>query len=223
MADAPATMAYDTTVQDAKAAFFDKAAVRKAVGPIMSNALSRFGAIVMTRARWSIRTPGQRAVVKAIGAGKSGLYAAPGQAPFNKTGLLRDKILFALDPATLTVVIGPAKLPGMVGDAPRALEYGGPSAARRGYSMVVPITVAAHPFMRPAFEYAMGLWPSVVKQAQAAGPAADWSGGGSALGNRATLFQSYHAKPTGMGSSRPRESVGLRSLGGQYASGGGMG
>jgi hypothetical protein len=208
----PASIGFGRSLSEQKQGFFDRAAVRAAVGPVMANALSMFGAAVMVRARWSIRSVQGRKP------------SAPGTPPRSHSGLLRDFILFALDPETLTVVIGPSKLPGMIGDAPRALEYTGQSRAwRYGVPGGVPIQFAPRPYMRPAFEQVWPQFPQMVERARRGGTSANFSAGGSGLGNRAQLFQSYRP---GFGAGRTHREPGQRSLSqrsleGHYASGGG--
>jgi hypothetical protein len=96
----------------------------------------RFGAMIMTTARQSIRK------------GKS----APGQPPRNQTGTLKKNIIFAYDSATRSVIIGPRFLGDVSSrDAPRALELGGTSlTVRKGKRKRQ--AVAARPFMVPALE-----------------------------------------------------------------------
>jgi len=176
-AEAANGIAFNLSVKEAQRGFFDRAAVRKFFGAIMANALSRFGAYVMTRARQSIRE-----------VGKKGKPAAPGSPPKSRTGLLKHFIYFSMDLSTASVVIGPAKLDGLVGDAPRALEYGGPSERRLspkraeelgipGMAGIIPITVQPHPYMGPAYESVLPQWPQILAAAVAAGPNADWTSG----------------------------------------------
>lgn len=76
-------------------------------------ALSKIGAFIRRSARSSIRK-----------VGKKGTPSNPGQPPKSRTGLLRDFIQFAYDPATKSVVVGPEKL-NRPSFAPPTLEYGG--------------------------------------------------------------------------------------------------
>lgn len=124
-----------------KQMFFDRKAVTSRLDRTTRKVLSRFGAFVRTGARHSIR--------KRKGVSK------PGEPPSSHTGLLRNFIFFGYDRDRRSVVIGPQRLNQKVGDAPHALEYGGPSAVvegPRGRRRKRRIKVAARPFMGPAFE-----------------------------------------------------------------------
>lgn len=94
----------------AKESFFDRKSVLSQMTVKERQVLSRMGAFVRTRARTSIR--------------KRKATSAPGQAPSSHTGHLRNKIFFAWDPATRSVVIGPTPL-SMQPITPRLLEEGG--------------------------------------------------------------------------------------------------
>lgn len=74
--------------------FFDRQAVIARVGVARVRVLSRMGAFVRTRARSLIRQ-------------KKGV-SAPGTPPHSHEGSLRKMLYFAYDPATDTVVVGPA-------------------------------------------------------------------------------------------------------------------
>ena len=130
------------SIAQVKKLFFDRAAVMSAMDKATRRALSKFGAFVRQTSRNSIRS----------GEGTS----APGQPPRSHTGLLKRFIWFAYQPATRSVVIGPALLnkPASAGEAPALLEYGGVASRRvqaaRGGSFHP--RYRARPFMRPAFE-----------------------------------------------------------------------
>ena len=111
--------------------FFDKALLTKRLDPATKRALVKFGKFVRVAAKSSIR-PG----------GKSNAKSAPGEPPRSHTGVLRKMMLYALDDAVKSVVIGPA-LTGRKNVA-AVLEYGGQQAAGTAR--------AARPYMRPAFE-----------------------------------------------------------------------
>jgi len=124
-----------------KQMFFDRKAVTGAVDRATRKVLSRFGAFVRTGARHSIR--------------KRKRASAPGEPPSSHTGLLRNFIFFGYDRDRRSVVIGPQRLNQKIGDAPQALEYGGPSTVvegLRGRRRKRRINIAARPFMGPAFE-----------------------------------------------------------------------
>jgi hypothetical protein len=99
-------------------------------------ALYRFGAFVRQRAKTSLR-PRKAA-------------SPPGQPPSSHTGLIRDHILFAVE-GTKNVVIGPMFLRRQSDTALSALEHGGTTTIMR-HGRPKEITLAARPFMRPAFD-----------------------------------------------------------------------
>jgi hypothetical protein len=81
--------------------------------------------------------------------------AKPGHPPHSHNGLLKKFIFFAWDPSRRSVVMGPAKLNGTIGDAPHALEYGGQSSVRvgrRGHKHIEKVTIAKRPYIGPAAE-----------------------------------------------------------------------
>jgi hypothetical protein len=90
--------------------FFDKAKVIRAVDKARRAVLSKAGAFIRTTARRSLRR-------------RKG-PAPPGQPPHSHTGLLKRFLFFAYEPASDSVVIGPARL-NKPGAAPRVLEHGG--------------------------------------------------------------------------------------------------
>ncbi|HOF17724.1 MAG TPA: hypothetical protein PK082_02350 [Phycisphaerae bacterium] len=102
-----------------KRMFFDSAAVVRSVDAATRKVLSKFGAFVRTAARTSIRPR------KAP--------SAPGEPPHSHTGDLRRRILFAYDPASRSVVVGPTlfhhvQLSAFLGpgvSVPELLEHGG--------------------------------------------------------------------------------------------------
>lgn len=137
--------------------FFDSAAVLKAVAVAERRVLSRFGAFVRTRARTSLKYPSAKAAAGGPPASR------PGRPPLvhrtvlrrkanRKTGAvtptrvspLREFLYFAFDPARRAVVVGPAKVGGVSGKAPKTLEFGGHTPGR------FPKPQAARPFMGPA-------------------------------------------------------------------------
>ena len=124
-----------------KAMFFDRAAVLSAAGKATRKVFSKFGAFVRTGARHSLRR-------------RKGI-SDPGEPPSSHTGLLKKFILFGYERQRRSVVIGPMRLNQKVGDAPEALEYGGVATVVEGSRRnrrKRRITIAARPFMGPAFE-----------------------------------------------------------------------
>lgn len=144
--------------KQAKAAFFDKAVVTNAVDRAELKVLSKFGAFVRTRARTSIR--------------KRKKPSQPGQPPSSHSGLLKRFIFFFYDRVQRSVIVGPVKLNGTVGDAPAALEYGGRSTTRGWHKhqrVLRIVMIRPRPYMRPALEQEQGklpkLWANSVKAA----------------------------------------------------------
>ncbi len=97
------------TIKAAKGNFFDRKAVMDRVGPAKVKVLSRQGALV--------RRIMQRSMRKRKGA------APPGQPPNAHQGDLKDKLYFAYDERSDSVVVGPVKLGKS--DVPETLDKGG--------------------------------------------------------------------------------------------------
>jgi hypothetical protein len=125
------------TLKQAKAGFFDRAAVLSATSIAERKVLSRFGAFVRQRAKTSIRPRKDS--------------SAPGSPPSSHVGLLRQHLYFAWDRDRRSVVIGPVRLNKGQGDAPMLLEYGG-TATRSRWGRSYLAHYRARPFMRPAFD-----------------------------------------------------------------------
>ncbi len=120
--------------------FFDRKAVVDAVDKAKRAVLSKAGAFIRTIARTSIR--------------KRKGSSPPGSPPHSHVGLLRNFILFGYDPASDSVVIGPAKL-NKPTEAPRVLEHGGTTTITRfarGRLRKRRLRIAARPYMGPALE-----------------------------------------------------------------------
>lgn len=136
----------------AKAMFFDTKRVTSAVDAATRRVLSKFGSFVRTTARHSIR--------------KRKRPAPPGSPPSSHTGLLRRFIFFGYDTSRRSVVIGPVRLGNKIGDAPPALEYGGPSRIVTGKQSRT-VTIAPRPFMGPALQAEKpklpGMWSNSIK------------------------------------------------------------
>jgi hypothetical protein len=141
-------------LRQAKANFFDRAAVKSAVDRATIRVLSRFGAFVRTRARSSIR--------------KRKAVSQPGQPPSSHIGTLKRFIFFSYESTKRSVVIGPTPIAGG-GEAPELLEHGGtsvfvpPRGHRRARANYRP-----RPFMTPAFAEVQknlpNLWRDSVKR-----------------------------------------------------------
>jgi hypothetical protein len=134
------------TLEQAKAAFFDRDAIKKAADRGTRRALSKFGAFVRTRARSSIRK--RKAISK------------PGAPPSSHTGTLRKGILFGYDAARKSVVIGPVLL-GSQNGAPERLEEGGVGLVGRRKPRLA--FYRPRPFMGPAFAAELPKAPALLK------------------------------------------------------------
>lgn len=106
-----------------KSFFFDRVKVHRAIDKATHKNLSKAGAYIMRTARGLIRSPG-----------KKGLPSKPGKPPKNRTGKLRDKILFAYEPDRRSVIVGPEETNQVffsgdgkptTGTGASVLEYGG--------------------------------------------------------------------------------------------------
>ena len=137
----------DLTFHAAKAGFFDREKVQRAVDASTRRALSRFGAFVRQRAKTSIRT-------------KAGT-SPPGQPPYSHTGVLKQFLLFAYDAERKSVVIGPTLI-REGSPAPRLLEHGGDTtiATRTGPRRA---RYRPRPFMGPAFRAELPQLPAIWK------------------------------------------------------------
>ncbi len=147
------------SISKTKTLFFDRAFVIERIDAATRASLARGGAILMRSARKSIKD----GVVLARGRVKEGEQrkvidrrtSKPGEPPFSQTGLLRDNILFAFDPANRSVVVGPARLGRSTG-APETLEFGGTTVVDRrrkgrgGRREKATVRIAARPYMGPA-------------------------------------------------------------------------
>jgi hypothetical protein len=136
------------TISAAKANFFDRAAVTSAVDRATRQGLSKFGAYVRQRARWSIR--------------KRKAISRPGEPPSSHEGSLRRLIYFAYDRERASVVIGPT-LFGNGPSVPALLEYGGEVARRGPRGKRRPVRYLARPYMEPAFRKELPSAPDLLK------------------------------------------------------------
>lgn len=163
-------------VDIAKNFFFDRPLVMRAVDAARKRVLSKFGAFIRRTAKGLIR--------------KRKKSSPPGKPPSSHTGVLREFIYFAFDPAVDSVVIGPAKTNQVffadsgrpvTGTVPSVLEFGGhvnqldwfvPSLGWRRADLrrvrrsgrktrMRKIEIAARPFMQPALEENLPKFPSL--------------------------------------------------------------
>jgi hypothetical protein len=127
----------------ARASFFDREAVIKAMDRATRKALSKAGAFVRTRARSSVR--------------KRKAVSEPGSPPSDHGGALKRLLFFAWDAQSRSVVVGPvpfeaARSTGQRPRAPEALEEGGPVTATTRRGKRLNLLYRARPFMGPALE-----------------------------------------------------------------------
>ena len=87
----------------------------------------------------------------------------PGEPPRSVVGYLKKFLYFAYDPATKSVVVGPALFGGGGGTAPRTLEEGGKAITYGGKT----VTIKPRPYMRPAFQAELPTVPKLWQQARA--------------------------------------------------------
>ena len=151
--------------KEPKKSVFDKEAIIKAVGKAKAKVMALQGAEIRRQARRLIKNPSNKRQV-----------SAAGQPPINRTGLLRNFILFSFDTATRSLVVGPAKL-NVKSNAPNTLEFSGMSESQTvnrigkggGTYKVTrpPVKIEARPYMGPALEKATprlaALWENSVK------------------------------------------------------------
>lgn len=160
-----------------KQLFFDRALVRRTVSADALRGMSRIGAFVRRRSRSSMRRSRARIWIKTPG-GYIQVFkpSKPGSPPLAHRGDLKN-IFFALDPRTLSVVIGPLAYNRR--DVPALLEFGGSVTreatvyegrgrdAQGRFSAGKPrrarwnATIRPRPYMRPALaaEVAAGTIP----------------------------------------------------------------
>lgn len=104
------------SIRQAKASFFDRAAVTKAIDRAAVRHLSRGGALVRTRARSSMR--------------RRKKISAAGTPPSAHVGLVKEKLFFSYDQRTRSVVVGPALLNKPDRALLARLEFGGTTSVR---------------------------------------------------------------------------------------------
>lgn len=130
---------------------FDRKHVMDSVEKSKLKVLSRCGAFVMTTARGLIRH-----------AKNWNDYSKPGRPPKSHLGLLKKLIVFAWEPRSRSVVIGPTRLNQRDDSAPALLEFGG--EAIRTKRMPERQYVAHYeprPYMGPALEKNVAKFPTL--------------------------------------------------------------
>lgn len=131
--------------------FFDTNAVRKATSKAERKVLNRFGAMVRTTAKRSIRKATKRT-----------RQSEPGDPPRSHTAYLKRGIFYGFDIESRSVVVGPVK--SKSGNIPEALEYGGTTKQKKTGDT---IDIEPRPFMGPALDKMLpklpALWKDSVK------------------------------------------------------------
>jgi hypothetical protein len=130
------------SVAAVRRSILDQRLVVDKVAQATNRALAKFGAYTRQTAKTMLRP-------------RKGV-SEPGQPPSSHTGLLRNNILFVVEPSRRNVVIGPMLLNRVSPTALSALEHGGPTIILRRVRNKEPeaetVNMPARPFMRPAFE-----------------------------------------------------------------------
>ncbi|CAN5409979.1 hypothetical protein BH11PLA2_BH11PLA2_34590 [soil metagenome] len=137
------------------AAELSEVAISYAVKQAAAQVLTQFGALVAERAKASITD--------------SKKPSRPGEPPHSHSGTLRNLIVSYYNPDACSVYVGPEKLSGKIGDAPVVLELGGETQIRvrrpgsRKPGRIKTVTVAARPYIRPAFDAEIPSLPALWK------------------------------------------------------------
>lgn len=142
------------TVKQAKDFFFDRQAVISAVDKASRKVFAQSGALVRKTARRSMKKVGPNAPP-----------APAGSAPRSRKGLLKRFIFYVFDPASKTVIVGPALLPRCRRNVtvPQVHEHGGTTwtvvrkirwekGRRKIIKRKARVTYPRRPYMEPALE-----------------------------------------------------------------------
>jgi hypothetical protein len=129
-------------IDQAKTLFLDRPKVMARVDRARRRNLMRSGGFIRTTARRSLRK-------------RKGTSPPDGPPYSHAPHQLRDGILFGYDEQADSVLVGPFKFNGKVGNAPEALEKGGESETRvrrRTRTIIRRVMVRKRPYMVPALE-----------------------------------------------------------------------
>lgn len=160
----PVTSSFKLQMKAAKINFFDRK-IAAAADRRKKGVLSRAGALVRGIARRSIRYRKNK-----------NIHSPPGTPPYSHTGKGEfgiKTILFAYQPSTETVIVGPVGRTSRY-SVPEALEFGGVSLARTNRHQrrktgkkFQKVMIRKRPFMRPALQAFKDdyprLWKDVVR------------------------------------------------------------
>lgn len=136
-------------IKQAKAGFFDRSIVVKAMDRATLRVFSKFGSFVRSTSRKSIV--------------KRNKPSEPGKPPSEHVGTLKRLIFFVYDKLSRGVVIGPTRAASAQANI---TEQGGRGTAIRGRGArrrKVAATFKARPFMGPAFEKEKKVLPDLWK------------------------------------------------------------
>jgi len=162
------------TVKQSKGNFFDRAGVLSNVDRQTRKNLSKFGAFLRAAIRTRLKygddssEPGASPVIHKTMSRPGKVSAKTGKAGKPQSvSPLRELVFFAYDESRKSVVVGPARLQGKPGNAPAALEYGGPSVIKNGDGTRT-VTIRPRPYLAPSFEQVKkelpAIWASSVKR-----------------------------------------------------------
>lgn len=150
-------------VNAAKRGFLDREAILKAVGRARARVLNEQGRLVRKIAQGSLRYKAESAPPgQPPSAHRSGLRTrtsrSTGRKRTRSVSFLREFLFYAYDPASRSVVVGPAKLGGVRGTGtgatvPHVQEFGGTSTIL-DHGEKKRVRVNPHPFMGPALDKA---------------------------------------------------------------------
>jgi hypothetical protein len=131
--------------------FFDRKRVKRSIDKERRKRLSKAGAFVRRGARSKIRKPGVRRQRRKK-SGFDGTTSRPGAPPRTHVSGKRSirLILFAWNPASESVIVGPARFANQMGvNVPRILEHGGRTKYRTKAGETANAHVRPRPFMAP--------------------------------------------------------------------------
>lgn len=152
-------------VDQAKGMFFDRKAVTDSITKDEKKRLTQFGA--------GVRKAAQKSIKMGVGSAPAGQpphghasgmkvrkSKSTGKVREQKVSLLREFLYFVFERENRSVIIGPARLNNVTGDAPAALEAGGPSVIK-SFGNLKSVTIKPHPYMQPAFDAELPKVPSL--------------------------------------------------------------
>jgi len=163
------------SVNEAKSFFFDKE-ITQDLDINARKGLARFGGLIRTTARRSMRKPRQKKLSEMTKKERQAFYirsgiakktgekkprrpnmpSAPGEPPRVIGGQVKKFLYFAYDKQERSVVVGPAKINNPTG-APETLEKGGVVNTKAGR-----VKISKRPYMLPAHQEHISKLPSLI-------------------------------------------------------------